>query len=248
MSKSPSTRHVTSMAPNLSQSPSPRDAIVTTWRAADAVCFDVDSTVITNEGIDDLADFCGQGQKVRDLTLRAMGGGVAFRKALEDRLNIIQPSQTQVRDFIAANPPSLTPGIKELVCLLRRSSVAVFLVSGGFHEFIDPLAKLLEIPVHRVFANRLYFKLDGSYATFEKSEPTSESGGKGRVINQLKSEHGFQRLVMVGDGATDLEACPPADAFVGFGGNRVRPKVKENAAWFVTDFQELINELPGATS
>ena len=63
------------------------------------------------------------------------------------------------------------------------------------------------------------------------------------MIKQLKDTRGFQRLIMIGDGATDLEACPPADAFIGFGGNQIRAKVKENASWFVTDFQELIQEM-----
>jgi len=55
-------------------------------------------------------------------------------------------------------------------------------------------------------------------------------------------------LVMVGDGATDMEASPPADAFIGFGGNQVRPAVKQNAKWFVRSFQELIDELNKTTN
>lgn len=231
------------MAPRSSVDVGNRGAVVVIWKAVDAVCFDVDSTVIVNEGIDELAEFCGVGQKVRDLTLSAMGGNVTFRKALQDRLNIIKPSQSQILSFIQKNPPSLTPRIKDLVNLLHSKNVPVYLVSGGFHEFIDPIAKILDIPLENVFANRLYFSLDGSYANFDVSQPTSESGGKGRVIQSLKDQKGFKKLVMIGDGATDLEACPPADAFIGFGGNQVRAKVQEGASWFVMDFQELIDEL-----
>lgn len=50
----------------------------------------------------------------------------------------------------------------------------------------------------------------GEYAGFDETQPTAESGGKGRVISMLKKEHGFEKVVMIGDGATDLEACPPA--------------------------------------
>lgn len=49
---------------------------------------------------------------------------------------------------------------------------------------------------------------------FDLSQPTSRSGGKGEAILKLKNAHGFEKLVMIGDGATDLEACPPADAFI----------------------------------
>jgi len=230
------------MAPRQDEDSSGRDAMVAVWRRADAVCFDVDPTVITSEGIDDLAEFCGVGDRVREMTSNAMGGNVTFRKALQDRLNIIRPSQTQIRDF-AERLPTLTPGIKDLVDLLHSRLIPVYLISGGFHEFIDPVADRLHISRDNVFANRLFFSYDGNYAAFDTNELTSESGGKGRVIRRLKDSHGFKQLVMIGDGATDLEACPPADAFIGFGGNQVRPKVKEYASWFVTDFKDLIREI-----
>lgn len=50
----------------------------------------------------------------------------------------------------------------------------------------------------------------GEYAGFDESQPTCESGGKGKVISMLKEKYGFKTVVMIGDGATDLEACPPA--------------------------------------
>lgn len=55
----------------------------------------------------------------------------------------------------------------------------------------------------------------GEYAGFDENEPTSRSGGKALVVRRLKEHHGYQRLVIVGDGATDAEACPPADGFIG---------------------------------
>lgn len=57
--------------------------------------------------------------------------------------------------------------------------------------------------------------LTGEYAGFDESQPTAESGGKGKVISILKEQYGFKTVVMIGDGATDLEACPPAVS-VGF--------------------------------
>lgn len=108
----------------------------------------------------------------------------------------------------------------------------------------------------------------GEYAGFDETQPTAESGGKGKVISMLKEQYGFKTLVMIGDGATDLEACPPAvstrfkhsssrfsstfvqrtisppqSAFIGFGGNVVRSQVKERTLWYVTSFEELIKEL-----
>lgn len=59
------------------------------------------------------------------------------------------------------------------------------------------------------------FNFTGEYAGFDENEPTSQSGGKAEVIRRLKEEKGFKTVVHIGDGATDLEACPPANAFIG---------------------------------
>lgn len=81
-------------------------------RSADIVCFDVDSTVIIEEGIDELAEFCGKGQEVSNLTREAMGGSMTFQEALRRRLDIIKPSQRQIREFLRLKPSTLSPGIK----------------------------------------------------------------------------------------------------------------------------------------
>ncbi|XP_062328549.1 phosphoserine phosphatase [Osmerus eperlanus] len=213
------------------------------FRRADAVCFDVDSTVIREEGIDELAKFCGVGDAVTEMTRKAMGGSVTFQKALMDRLSIIRCSREQVNKLITDHPPQLTTGIKELVDNLHQRNVNVFLISGGFRCIVEHVASQLSIPLHHVYANRLKFYFNGEYAGFDESQPTAESGGKGRVINMLKEQYGFKDVVMIGDGATDLEACPPASAFIGFGGNVVRPQVKERCSWYVSSFGELLKEL-----
>jgi len=233
----------TTMAPNLSN----KERAVLTWRQADAVCFDVDSTVIQDEGLDQIAEFCGVGDKVKEMTRNAMGGNLSFRKALSDRLQLIKPSKQQI-DAIVSKPGliRLTPGMRETVRLLQSRGTEVFLVSGGFHELIDPVAKMLNIPVSNVYANRLLYFYDGRYAGFDHSCPTSEAGGKPRVLLHLKERFGFENIVMVGDGMTDMECQPPngpADAFIGFGGNVSRPKVEQNSDWFVRDFQELLREI-----
>jgi len=105
---------------------------------------------------------------------------------------------------------------------------------------------MLNIPVSNVYANRLMYFFDGRYAGFDHTCPTSESGGKPRVIQHLKERFGYEKVVMIGDGMTDMECQPPtgpADAFIGFGGNVSRPKVEEGADWFVHDFQELLREI-----
>ncbi|KAF0030468.1 hypothetical protein F2P81_017199 [Scophthalmus maximus] len=205
------------------------------FRRAEAVCFDVDSTVIKEEGIDELAKFCGVGDAVTEMTRKAMGGSVTFKTALTERLSIIRCSREQVNKLITDHPPQLTPGIRELVDRLHQRNIKVFLISGGFRCIVEHVATQLNIPLHHVYANRLKFYFNGEYAGFDESQPTAESGGKGKVISMLKEQYGLKTVVMIGDGATDLEACPPANAFIGFGGNVIRPQVKERCSWFFND-------------
>lgn len=215
-------------------------AVQRIWRQSDAVCFDVDSTVIQEEGMDELAKFCNKGEEVANLTKKAMSGKMTFEESLKIRLEIIQPSMTQLRDFVRTRPPTLTPGIKKIIELLHDHHIPVYLISGGFKSIITPIAQQLNIPVENIFANRLKFYYTGEYAGFDDSAPTSRSGGKAVVIDILKKQHGYSQITLIGDGITDLEACPPADAFIGYGGNIIRDEVKSKANWFVTDFNELI--------
>lgn len=214
------------------------------WKAAKAVCFDVDSTVVTEEGIDVLAAFAGKGEEVAALTRSAMGGTTPFHVALEQRLNLIQPSHDMVKACLEKHPLELTPGMKELADTLRRKGKHVYLVSGGFRQMINPVAEALDLPTTHIYANNLLFDpKTGKYAGFDAHEPTSRAGGKAKVVGMLKEKFAYNPIVMIGDGATDMEARPPADMFIGFGGVVVRENVRTGADWFVTDFRELISEL-----
>jgi phosphoserine phosphatase len=222
----------------------PPAAVRAALRAAQAVCFDVDSTVVRVEGIDELAAFHGQGEAVAALTRGAMGGGLSFREALRRRLELIAPSARSLADFLAQRPPAreLTPGVSALVAALHARGTHVFLVSGGFSQMIAPVAEALGVPRERVFANTILFAAggDGAYAGFDETAPTSRDGGKADVVRALVAARGYAPLVVVGDGVTDMQARPPADAFIGFGGVVERAAVAAGADWFVLDFREML--------
>lgn len=222
------------------------DDIKKLLRGAKSVCFDVDSTVIQEEGIDELAAYKGKGEAVAALTASAMGGSMLFQDALAARLDLIQPSKGELDTFMGKAPFKLTAGVKELINHLHAKGVLVYLISGGFRQMIEPIAETLNIPFHRIYANNLLFNEDESFAGFDKEEPTSRDGGKPAVIQQLVDAHGVDMvrpIIMVGDGATDMQARPPADAFIGFGGVVQREKVVEGADWFITDFEEFLKVL-----
>lgn len=80
---------------------------------------------------------------------------------------------------------------------------------------IYPIAMKLKIPVERVFANNIIFDSNGNYEKYDESELTSRDGGKAAVIKKLQDSNGYNPIVMIGDGVTDMQASPPADVFIG---------------------------------
>jgi phosphoserine phosphatase len=90
------------------------------FRRAKAVCFDVDSTVVTEEGIDVLAAECGAGPAVAEWTRRAMGGGVPFHVALQARLDLFKPGREDVRKVLERHPMRLTDGMEDLMRRLHK--------------------------------------------------------------------------------------------------------------------------------
>jgi len=169
-----------------------------------------------------------------------------FHEALAMRLDAMKPTKKELDTMLEEEKPELTSGVKEFVHDLRKRDVDVYFVSGGFTQMIEPIAQRVG-GVSKIYANTLLFdETDGSFAGHLKSAPTSRAGGKAKVVADLKSENGYDTVIMIGDGATDMEARDipgGADAFIGFGGVAVREAVKKGADWFVTDFKELRDAL-----
>ncbi|KAF6261422.1 HAD-like domain-containing protein [Scenedesmus sp. NREL 46B-D3] len=86
---------------------------------------------------------------------------------------------------------------------------------------------------------------DGSYSGFDAEEFTSRSGGKAEAVRDIKSKYSYKRIVMVGDGATDMEARQPdaANIFIGYGGVVERPNIAAQADWYIYDIQTLLQAL-----
>ncbi len=112
---------------------------------------------------------------------------------------------------------------------------------------IHPIAEAVGVPQHRIFANDILFDGPGgkgAYLGYDNEQFTCRDGGKAKAVEFVKSELGVDgQVVMIGDGVTDMQAKPPADAVIGYGGIAVRDPVVEQADWFVRDFQDLIDEL-----
>lgn len=98
---------------------------------------------------------------------------------------------------------------RDFIEYLRRENKEIYLISGGFHCLIDPVAEELSIPMNHLFANKLHFDFNGNYAGFDTNQPTSRSGGKGEAITQIRMFNSSQlqtrsnlNIVMIGGKAS----------------------------------------------
>ncbi|HXG59367.1 MAG TPA: HAD-IB family phosphatase [Thermoanaerobaculia bacterium] len=202
------------------------------------VFFDVDSTVVTIEGIDALA---GANPDVARLTEAAMNGRISLDEVYARRLEMIRPSRADVDALARRYLESLTPGAEETIARLREGGAQVHLVTAGIAQAITPLAERFAIPARAVHAVALRFSPAGDYEDFDRRSPLARGGGKELVVRDVRARS-KGKAAFIGDGVSDLEAKAAVELFVGYGGVRVRAKVKENADLWVEG--PLTNVLP----
>jgi phosphoserine phosphatase len=194
------------------------------------VVFDCDSTLAHVEGIDELAG--SHADEIRELTERAMEGTLPLEEVYGRRLEIIRPTRAQVealgRDYVAA----LVPDARETVAGLRFLGKTVRVVSGGLLPAVLAVAAELGIAEDDVRAVAVRFDDAGEYAGFDDASPLARSGGKEAVLRGWSLP---RPALMVGDGATDLEARPAVDAFAAYMGIAFREAVAAGADFVLRD-------------
>jgi phosphoserine phosphatase len=161
-----------------------------------------------------------------------MNGKIRIEEIFGLRLTAIRPTRDDAAAVGRRYLGSVEPTAKETIAALRSGGWTPIIISGGFRQAIRPLADFLG--VERVEAVDLFFESDGSYKGYDAGYPSTRSGGKVDIINSLRAEFRPDKVVMVGDGVSDLETVPVVDLFVGFGGFATRERVKRDAAAFVT--------------
>ena len=195
------------------------------------VFFDVDSTLVTIEGIDVLA---GGNPEIVKLTDAAMNGEIPLDEVYGRRLDIIRPTLRDVEALGERYTQSLVDGAEETIATLQNAGADVHLVTAGIAQAIAPLAQRLNIAPRAVHAVPLRFHDDGTYRDFDRRSLLARSGGKELVVRAILTR-AKGASAFIGDGVSDLETKPAVDLFIGFGGVHLRPRVKENAEVYVSE-------------
>ncbi|MBC2845194.1 phosphoserine phosphatase SerB [Winogradskyella flava] len=187
------------------------------------VCFDMDSTLIQTEVIDELAERAGVGEEVRAITESAMQGEIDFNESFKQRMKLLKGLSEDVLKDVAANLP-ITKGARRLIDTLHYYGYKTAILSGGFTYFGHYLQEKLDIDY--VHANQLEIKdgvLTGGYVG-----EIVDGNKKADYLKLLAEDMGIDigQTIAVGDGANDLQMLNLAGLGIAF---HAKPKVKDSA-------------------
>jgi phosphoserine phosphatase len=186
---------------------------------------DMDSTMIGQECIDELADYAGLKAHVAAITERAMRGEIEFEPALRERVALLRGLPSGVVDEVLKKRITLTPGGRELVATMRAHGAWTCLISGGFTLFSNAVADMIGFQENR--ANQL--KVEDGKLTGEVAEPTVGRAAKLATLNELRESFDLDNIdtLVVGDGANDLGMIESAGLGVAY---HAKPAVAAAAA------------------
>ena len=187
------------------------------------ICFDMDSTLIETEVIDELADRAGVGKEVREITESAMRGEIDFRESFTRRVALLKGLDVSVMKDIAESLP-MTEGIERLMKTLKTVGFKIAILSGGFTYFGEYLKR--KFGIDYVYANELEVvdgKLTGRYiGDIVDGKRKAELL---RLLAQIENVN-IAQTIAVGDGANDIPMLNTAGLGIAF---HAKPKVKANA-------------------
>lgn len=188
------------------------------------ICFDMDSTLIETEVIDELADRAGVGAEVRAITEQAMRGEIDFRESFTRRVALLRGLNVEVMEEIAQNLP-ITEGLERLMTILKRVGYKTAILSGGFTYFGNFLRRRYGFDY--VYANEL--EIEDGRLTGRTTGEIVDGGRKADLLRLLCQfeDINIAQSIAVGDGANDLPMLSIAGLGIAF---HAKPKVKATAS------------------
>jgi phosphoserine phosphatase len=201
---------------------------------------DMDSTMIGQECIDELADYAGIKQQIAAITERAMQGELDFESALRERVGLLAGLEETAIQTCLAERIRPMPGARTLVATLKHHGCRTVLVTGGFHHFADPVAA--DLGFERVVANR--FAVESARLSGALDGAIMDSDGKERVLREELARLGENvASLATGDGANDVPMLRAATYGVAY---HAKPKARDAAnGWVDTGDLTVILKLLG---
>lgn len=208
---------------------------------------DFDSTLVTIESLDELITLSIQSDPNRDaklaelaeITNQGMAGEIGFDESLRRRVAIASPHRHELEQILNKLSQSLSPSALRHVEWFKNHRDNIYVISGGFEEYVKPTIKLLGLDEDKVYANKFIF--DGeNIVGFESDRFTAQAGGKPKQVKLLNLDG---RVIMIGDGYTDYEVRRDgeADEFWACTETVSRPRVIAVADKVIDSFDQVIS-------
>lgn len=203
-----------------------------------SVVLDADSTLSGIEGIDWLASLRGPAieRRIARLTEDVMQGLTTLESVYGERLKAVKPTLLEVTQLGQAYLQEMAPLARESLTSLREAGIQLVIVSGGLRQALLPLARELGLEDETVHAVRVFFDERGNYAGFDERSVLTQQAGKRETVAQMTLK---RPILAVGDGMTDMEIEPVADAFAVFTGFIRRESVVRRARYELQSFDQL---------
>ena len=204
---------------------------------------DFDSTIVSCETLDELSNISLQNDlkknnQIKNITDRAMNGEVGFSKALDDRLEILNISKEYILHLITIIKQKISNTFLENIDFIKQNNNNIYIVSGGFSEFINPIAHILGIKSNHIFSNS-FIKKNNKYKLDKKNIMAYDKG----KVEIVKSLNLIGTTIVIGDGYTDYEVKEygHADIFIAYTEHVNRSKVSNLADYKSDSFNDIIN-------
>lgn len=215
--------------------------------------FDFDSTFCQLEALDTLAEIVlkdapdreARVNAISEITAQGMNGELGFTESLSLRFAQIKPTRLQFDELVHTLKSAVSPSFEAHKEFIRQHADIIWVVSGGFKDFIVPVVEDFGIGPTHVLANEFIWSNDGaSIIDYDRKNPLSQNGGKIKAVKTLNFSKNTHKI-MVGDGMTDyaIRGVGLVDEFVAFTETVAREPVVEVADSIAASFSELLKKL-----
>jgi D-3-phosphoglycerate dehydrogenase len=211
---------------------------------------DFDSTFVSVEALDELAKIALRGagdreqvvRQIETITRSAMVGEIGFAESLSGRLALFTPTDEQIRELTAFLMRHVSASVEANKLFFQEHAVQIYIVSGGFKEYIVPVVSDFGISSDHVIANTFTKSADGKIIGCDTANLMSQNNGKARSLEALGLEG---KIVTVGDGYSDYQtkAHGPSDVFIAYAENVSRKPVMSEADQVAWNFDDVVQEV-----
>lgn len=214
------------------------------------IIIDFDSTFVKLEGLEELAKITLNGNarkqeiinKIEEITNQGMTGKISFQDSLDSRLKMFQSSRSDIANLVDLLKENITESIIRNKNFFRENSSNIYIISGGFDEWIIPIVEDYGIGKTNVLSNKFIYDDNENIIGLDRDVALCRSGGKTESVKNLKLS---EKKVMIGDGFTDFEVkrSGQVDKFILFVENVHRRELDEYADIISKNWEEVLVSL-----